>query len=84
MWIFLNDAMLSIVAHKDNDDLLHVRARVKGDIEAVFPHAKVLETPNGDYKFRADVERWKVADRMGDLVAGINYTNFKNSVIFDP
>ena len=80
MWLFLNNAMLSIVAHKDEPKILHVRARVKGDIEAVFPNATVIETPTGDYQFRADVSRIDVADRMIDLCYDMNYTNFKNSV----
>lgn len=80
MWIFLNDAMLSIVAHKDDREMLHVRARIAGDIERVFADAKVIETPNGDYQFRADIDRDTVAGVLADEVWGINYTNFKNSV----
>lgn len=80
MWVFLSGSMLSIVAHKDNPDMLHVRARVAGDIEAVFPGAEVLETPNGDYQFRADIPRRIVGIVMSNLVNDINYTNFKNSV----
>ena len=36
MWVFLSDAFLSIVAHRDDPDALLVRARRQGDIECVF------------------------------------------------
>ena len=32
MWIFLPNAMLSIVAHRQRADFLMIRARIKGDI----------------------------------------------------
>ena len=34
MWIFMNDSMLSIVAHKDKPEHLLVRSRIEGDIES--------------------------------------------------
>lgn len=37
MWICLNDAFLSIVAHRDKPGVLLVRARRPGDIERTFP-----------------------------------------------
>lgn len=80
MWVFLNNAMLSIVAHKEKHGVLHVRARVKGDIEKVFPNVEVLETPNGDYQFRADVPRNVLCHALINKVHDIDYTNFKNSV----
>lgn len=32
MWIFLPNASLSIVEHRERPDLLKIRARAKGDI----------------------------------------------------
>jgi hypothetical protein len=65
MWLFFNDAFLSIV---DPDgaydgrtgpqgDKLLIRARIKGDIEAVFPKAEVIEGAGTDYRFRALIPR---------------------------
>lgn len=88
MWIFLNNAFLSVVDPKASysggrgpvsRDLL-VRARLKGDIEAVFPKAKVQETPDRDYRFRALLPREVVAEVMLDAVNEIDYQNFKGSV----
>jgi hypothetical protein len=54
MWIFLNNAFLSIVQDKDNMARFMVRARLRGDLERVFAHATVIETPPpADYRFRA-------------------------------
>jgi hypothetical protein len=80
VWIFLNDAFLSIVAHRDDPDALLVRARRQGDIERTFPGAAVSETPAADYRYRATLPRQKVADALAATVAGIDYPNFKASV----
>ena len=62
MWIFLNNAALSIVAHRTQPKTLVVRSRVSGDIEAVFPAVAVSHTPNADYAYRANVARTAVAN----------------------
>lgn len=80
MWIFLNNAFLSIVQKPGDTDTLTVRARVKGDIERVFPTAKVTQNGGTDYKFRATIHRARVADAMFDAVMDIDYANFKSSV----
>lgn len=80
MWIYLNNSFLSIVQNREDAALLHVRARKKGDIEAVFPDAKVTATPFGDYTFRADLPRAEVADALVKQAMTLTYSNFKNSV----
>ena len=80
MWIQFNNAFLSIVENRDNKLELLVRARVKGDIEKIFPEADVFEDDNADYKYRALISKAKVAARMMLKITVINYDNFKNSV----
>ena len=80
MWIYLNDAFLSIVAHWEDEEVLLVRARRQSDIERVFPGAEVEETPTADYRFRATLPRHAVADAIAATVTGITYPNFKASV----
>lgn len=83
MWICLNSAFLSIVTPKSadpNSEMLLVRARRPGDIEGVFPDAKVEKRPERDYLFRALVPREKVAMVIAAQVMDIGYPNFKNSV----
>jgi hypothetical protein len=79
MWIFLNDAFLSVVAHRDEPDHLHVRARIAGDLERTFPGVEVQETPDGDYRFRADVPRDEVVRVVAERLEAIDYPNFKGS-----
>jgi hypothetical protein len=91
MWILLNDAMFSIVDKKAKgtyrpnrapavDDILVVRARVRGDIERVFGPVKVRESESTDYRFRAEIKRASVALVIAERIGGINYGNFKDSV----
>ena len=80
MWIQFNNAFLSIVENRDNKSELLVRARVKGDIEKIFPDADVFEDENADYKYRALISKAKVAAKMMFKMTDINYDNFKNSV----
>jgi len=80
MWIFLNDAALSIVADRDNEDRLLVRGRIEGDIDRVFPEAQVSHTPEFDYAYRAFIARDAVADVIARNIDSIQYDNFKNSI----
>lgn len=80
MWVFLNDAFLSIVADRDDADRLLVRGRLPGDIERAFPDAQVRETRDADYRFRAFIPRSAVASRLAEAVDRIDYPNFKSSV----
>lgn len=81
MWIFLNDAFLSIVDKDSDGTTLLVRARRPGDLERVFPDASIQETPHNDYRFRAHIPRAEVAMAMARSVERIDYPNFKGSVI---
>ncbi|QID17838.1 hypothetical protein G3580_09405 [Nitrogeniibacter mangrovi] len=80
MWIFLKNSFLSIVQKPDDIDTLTVRARIKGDIEAVFPEAKVSEGEGTDYRFRARIPREIVAKAMQEQVMTLTASNFKASV----
>lgn len=79
MWLFLNNAFLSVVDKSKVRGCLCVRARVKGDIEQIFPNAKVEMTPSNDYLFRADIPREQVASAIAEQITNIGYNNFKGS-----
>jgi len=80
MWIFLNDAFLSIVDKDGDGTTLLVRARREGDLERAFPGADVHETRDHDYRYRAQVNRETVAQAIADLVRHVDYSNFKSTV----
>ena len=80
MWVAFNNAFLSIVQNRNNGSELLVRARVKGDIERVFPEVETFEDLTADYRYRALITRDEVAEAMASQVSEINYDNFKNSI----
>ena len=81
MWIFMSDAFVSIVADRDNLGNLMVRARRRADLVRAFgKRAKIRRTPNGDYRFRTSLPAGTVANVIYDVICGIGYENFKDSV----
>lgn len=82
MWIHTSLGFLSIInpPGDPDDKFLLVRARVRGDIEAHFPEAKVAETPMRDYRFRALIHRTRVRDIIAKVVYGIDYDNYKDNI----
>ena len=87
MWIFKNNAFVSIVEDKDWPDALWVRARVAGDLERFFEGTDaaldVIETPDADYRFRVCVSREIAAKAVTTAVESVDYVNFKNSISND-
>lgn len=80
MWIFLSNSFISVVQKPGDTDMLTVRSRIEGDIERVFPDAKVQANKGTDYKYRAKVPREVVAKALHDQAMAVNYPNFKSSV----
>ncbi|MEC4747164.1 hypothetical protein [Methylomicrobium sp. Wu6] len=73
MWIFLNNAFLSIVDKGGDGNTLLVRARHTGDIERSFPDADVQIGGGTDYRYRAQIDREQVAQALADSVRSIDY-----------
>lgn len=80
MWIFTNDAFISVVAHRTKPGVMLVRARIEGDITKLFPEATEIETPHADYRFRAEVSAFRFADAVMEEISCIDYDNFKGSI----
>lgn len=80
MWLFINEAFLSIVDKGGDGNTLLVRARRAGDIERVFPEAIVQVGSGTDYRFRARIDRERVATAIADSIRKIDYPNFKSTV----
>lgn len=80
MWLCMNSAFLSVVHKHCLEDELLVRARRDGDIEKIFPDAKVMRSTDSDYPYRAVIPRNEVASAMAAQIQGIDYGNFKASV----
>jgi hypothetical protein len=70
----------SIVAKDCAPNELLVRARRAGDIEKVFPDAKVSRNTKSDYLYRAVLPRDVVKQALAAMIDKIDYPNFKDSV----
>jgi hypothetical protein len=80
MWLMFSDCFLSVVSKDCGPTELLVRARRRGDIERMFPSAKVIEDTKTDYLYRAVLPRDVVKQAVADMIDHIDYPNFKNSV----
>jgi ADP-ribose pyrophosphatase YjhB (NUDIX family) len=87
MWLITPIGFFSIV-QKPGDSAagtLTIRARAKGDLEVLRDNylsslGPVIANAGTDYRYRAQAPRKDIADAMLNLVAEINYDNFKNEV----
>jgi hypothetical protein len=80
MWIFMQDAFLSVTEHESEPRLFVIGARVRGDIERVFPEADVIEAVDGDYRFCTSLPRERVSQAISLRVGKIKYPSFHNSI----
>ena len=84
MWIFTKHGFFSAVQNANNSNLIHVRARFKGDLErlcktyGVAP--KVVQIPGTDYPYRMDFLRELWSEIVKKESEAVDYTNFKNAV----
>ena len=80
MWLCFRDSFLSCASKDCRPDELLVRARRAGDIERIFPNAKVTKTAKADYLYRAVLPRDVVKQALAAMIDKIDYPNFKDSV----
>jgi hypothetical protein len=80
MWVFMRDSMLSIVEHDSEPKLMNVYARLRGDIEHIFPEADVVEAVDGDYRFRTSLPRERVVQAVALKVSKIDYPVFGDAL----
>jgi hypothetical protein len=84
MWLFTNFGFFSVV-QKPGTDFLTVRARVKGDLDALratyLPQLSKTQAKGGtDYPWRATVSHCDFAAALGKIAMNLDYANFKNEV----
>src|SRR5689334_21731085 len=81
MWICFNDGFVSVVADKNDQTRLMVRARRKNDLLNIFGQdAQIVETPEADYRWRTFVDRAAFKAVVANRIDAVSYTNFKNTV----
>lgn len=83
MWLMTTQGFYSAVAHRDDPDLIVVRARTQADIEALerqIPGLEPFADGGTDYRWRAIVTREQWRDALDQLADAIDYENFKAEV----
>lgn len=84
MWIFSKFGFYSVVQDFNSKELLHIRARVSGDLERLLSAGgvatSVTETPDADYRYRAAVSRADFEQLLVKLGDAVDYPNFKSAV----
>jgi hypothetical protein len=84
MWLLSTCGFYSVVAHRDNNDTLIVRARVREDLEELrrgyLPDLEIVEGGGSDYQFRAFVSRMEWEHAVRRMAAHIDYPNFKDAI----
>ncbi len=78
-WIFSVKGFVSIVIDKQTPGNLLVRGRIKGDIEALFPTAKVTQDADRDYLYRTSLPNYTVGVTIAEHIIKIDYDNFKSA-----
>ena len=84
MWLITTDGFYSVV-QKRGEERLSVRARVGADLDRLRERympalSKTLETPEGDYRYRAWISRDELAEGLARVARDVTYSNFKDEV----
>ncbi len=80
MWVFLRDAFISVTEHESERRLLRVRARMRGDLDRLFPEADIAETIDRDYRFATSLPRERVAQVISLHVSKLDYGTFFEAI----
>lgn len=85
MWLFTKYGMFSVVRCSTDPDVLKFRARKREHLEALIKQARlskdrrIIETTDSDYRFRIILNRTLGLRILDELMADIDYTNFKDA-----
>jgi hypothetical protein len=87
MWVFTLDGFYSAVVHKDDPELVVVRARKREDLVSLRKQMApthltltVLHTPDADYAYRMVMPRQTWSSYLMTTVMDMDYPNFKDAV----
>ena len=84
MWVFTKYGFISAVEHRDNPELVMVRARDENSINHLADNfgLKVTKTESADYLYRVTMTRTQFEKFLKDYARHeLSYDNFKDSII---
>jgi len=77
MWLYFDDAFVSVVTHREDANVVLVRSRWKAHINKLFPKAVVKYLPKADYPYRAEILKKDFSAMLARKTEEMLYTNFK-------
>ena len=84
MWIFTAAGFISAVQHRDDHNLVMIRARKREHLEAFCESdpepPKILETPDADYRYRTTMKRHWFSAMLVAHADCLDYDNYKNAI----
>lgn len=82
MWLFTDTGFISAVTHRDDSNLMMVRARDKKSLEplAKYSRTEIEKTPTADYPWRTVVSKKQLKTWMAKAIDDAEYDNFKSRV----
>ena len=95
MWLITTRGFFSVVQHRDDEEMVLIRARALEDLESLceladmvlddaaksgFSDDAVIEMDDADYRYRLIADAEAWAEVVGALTAEITYPNFKSAV----
>ena len=81
MWIFTSTGFVSAVVHRDDPDLIVVRARDRESLDPLIARTGAELNPweGSDYAFRIVMPRTEFTAWVAEQADAIDYPNFKSS-----
>ena len=82
MWVFTETGFVSAVMHRDDENVIVVRARETESLDgiAALADSKIVSTPNRDYPWRVHVSRATFQQWLASSADDLRYTNYKNRI----
>lgn len=82
MWLFTETGFVSAVQHREDPDLLVVRARDRQSLEPIEAKHRVEITTNAysDYPYRVIMHKADFDSWVSESIKFLDYPNFKNQV----
>ncbi len=95
MWLITTRGFFSVVQHRDDEEMVLIRARALEDLESLcelagevlddaieggFSADAIIEMDDADYRYRLITDAEAWAEVVGALTAEVTYPNFKSAV----
>ena len=85
MWVMTTDGFFSAVQHRDEPNILLIRARSRADLENLadrigLDESKIVVDTKADYLFRVFVPRQAWITYLTSASEDLDYPNFKSAV----